>query len=489
MCIEPKKEVPFLWQTFWESEMKIKLANLVLMFSVALAVQSCGKYDAGKHDCTDGLKNGDETDVDCGGSCSGCLDGKACRSDGDCESNYCDQKLCHVNDLYCHDGQWSGDETDVDCGGLLCEPCANGFGCLLDSDCASRICAFGYCRMPTFSDEDVDQDGLNDDVDNCPFVANRDQADTDGDGVGDACDNCLEYENKDQADFDGDLVGDVCDRDRDGDSVDNIDDNCPDVPNLPQTNSDGFDNDGKIRGDACDSDIDGDGWLNSEDNCPYIMNPDQLDADPGHFGDACNRDSDNDGVQDFEDNCQTVSNLDQTDADGDLIGDVCDFDKDNDGLLNSIDNCPDAANSDQLDSDRDGNGDQCDTSYCYIVDLPNNCLDPLSAFAVYAGSDRVVNVGEIVPLVFWANREDKAIEYNWILFVRPEGSEAIVQNPTGTASISTPRDYHYTEGDSAYLVPDLEGEYLLRISGKLVEPDELYPEKRSASMNLTITAE
>ena len=28
--------------------------------------------------CTDGVKNGTETDVDCGGACSPCADGKAC---------------------------------------------------------------------------------------------------------------------------------------------------------------------------------------------------------------------------------------------------------------------------------------------------------------------------------------------------------------------------------------------------------------------------
>ncbi len=34
---------------------------------------------------------------------------------------------------------------------------------------------------------DTDGDGINDDLDNCPFVANPDQKDTDGDGIGDVC--------------------------------------------------------------------------------------------------------------------------------------------------------------------------------------------------------------------------------------------------------------------------------------------------------------
>jgi hypothetical protein len=37
-------------------------------------------------------------------------------------------------------------------------------------------------------DQDQDNDGIRDGTDNCPSVANPDQADTDGDGIGDACD-------------------------------------------------------------------------------------------------------------------------------------------------------------------------------------------------------------------------------------------------------------------------------------------------------------
>ena len=35
---------------------------------------------------------------------------------------------------------------------------------------------------------DRDHDGIPDDQDNCPFIANRDQKDRDGDGKGNACD-------------------------------------------------------------------------------------------------------------------------------------------------------------------------------------------------------------------------------------------------------------------------------------------------------------
>ncbi|MFI5315854.1 MAG: thrombospondin type 3 repeat-containing protein, partial [Myxococcota bacterium] len=42
---------------------------------------------------------------------------------------------------------------------------------------------------------DADGDGFPDGVDNCPTVANPDQADADFDGVGDACDNCVNVAN------------------------------------------------------------------------------------------------------------------------------------------------------------------------------------------------------------------------------------------------------------------------------------------------------
>lgn len=81
---------------------------------------------------------------------------------------------------------------------------------------------------------DVDGDIVNDSCDNCPAIANNDQADSDGDGVGDVCDNCPVIANNDQADADGDLLGDVCD-------------NCPGVANPSQADADG-----DLAGDACD---------------------------------------------------------------------------------------------------------------------------------------------------------------------------------------------------------------------------------------------
>jgi hypothetical protein len=56
---------------------------------------------------------------------------------------------------------------------------------------------------------DSDADGVPDANDNCPLVANADQADADGDGVGNACDNSPLNANPGQQDADGDGVGDA----------------------------------------------------------------------------------------------------------------------------------------------------------------------------------------------------------------------------------------------------------------------------------------
>jgi hypothetical protein len=58
---------------------------------------------------------------------------------------------------------------------------------------------------------DDDTDGVSNDLDNCPAVANAAQTDADDDGIGDACDNCPSVANADQADADDDGTGDVCD--------------------------------------------------------------------------------------------------------------------------------------------------------------------------------------------------------------------------------------------------------------------------------------
>ena len=74
--------------------------------------------------------------------------------------------------------------------------------------------------MGNACDDDADNDHVLNLSDNCPLVANSDQADSDREGpddVGDVCDNCPYVKNRDQHDTDGDGIGDACDDDIDND--------------------------------------------------------------------------------------------------------------------------------------------------------------------------------------------------------------------------------------------------------------------------------
>ncbi|MBX3199267.1 MAG: hypothetical protein KF894_14135 [Labilithrix sp.] len=45
----------------------------------------------------------------------------------------------------CSNGVRDGDETDTDCGGATCPACANGRACAAARDCVSRVCADAKC--------------------------------------------------------------------------------------------------------------------------------------------------------------------------------------------------------------------------------------------------------------------------------------------------------------------------------------------------------
>ena len=84
-----------------------------------------------------------ETDIDCGGPCIPCGDGKECLSANDCTSGVCNGGTCAVP--ACNDAIRNGDETDNDCGGG-CAPCAKDKKCLYPKDCESGSCEVGVCK-------------------------------------------------------------------------------------------------------------------------------------------------------------------------------------------------------------------------------------------------------------------------------------------------------------------------------------------------------
>lgn len=77
-------------------------------------VANVGRLEPGT--CSDGILDGSETDVDCGGSCMDrCGVDFACSADTDCAEGVCSGDVCQAPS--CFDLAQNGDETDVDCGG------------------------------------------------------------------------------------------------------------------------------------------------------------------------------------------------------------------------------------------------------------------------------------------------------------------------------------------------------------------------------------
>jgi len=172
-------------------------------------------------------------------------------------------------------------------------PCVNpddidGDGVLNEEDNCEEV--FNPFQLNT------DDDDFGNSCDNCDTVPN-DQADNDGDGFGNACDNCIDVENPTQRDVDQDGEGDECDDDMDDDSILNEQDNCPYVANEDQKDSEDLDGDGSPDGDgvgdACDNcpstfnpdqadhDIDGLGTACDSDPClcgTFFCDPEGKDS-------------------------------------------------------------------------------------------------------------------------------------------------------------------------------------------------------------------
>ncbi|MBR9682709.1 MAG: hypothetical protein GOV02_03470, partial [Candidatus Aenigmarchaeota archaeon] len=103
--------------------------------------------------CDDGIENQDETCIDGGGICGPlCAAGEGCSDTNlDCESGgvavVCVDNVCSS----CTNLVQDGDETDVDCGGTcnseLLLSCILEQTCDADSDCSTSYCREGECRV------------------------------------------------------------------------------------------------------------------------------------------------------------------------------------------------------------------------------------------------------------------------------------------------------------------------------------------------------
>jgi hypothetical protein len=90
--------------------------------------------------CADRVKDGDESDVDCGGTnaaCPRCPGGATCTVPEDCQTAGCENGRCRT--ATCTDGVRDGFEGDIDCG-AGCPNCTDGQRCAANPDCTSNSC-------------------------------------------------------------------------------------------------------------------------------------------------------------------------------------------------------------------------------------------------------------------------------------------------------------------------------------------------------------
>ena len=216
--------------------------------------------------------------------------------------------------------------------------------------------------------------------------------DADGDGVGDDVDNCPFIANAAQANHDGDAQGDLCDLDDDNDAVLDVDDDCA-LGNLSWLSSSATDHDMDGCADLTeDNDDDNDGMSDDVDYCSTgdlgWTSSSSSDYDLDGCRDAGeDYDDDNDRICDAAvmdgfwtcsessaevDLCPmsapSFSSIMSNDGDQDgCEDDTEDLDDDNDGFSDIIDNCPDNAGSSDsgsvigcADWDDDGYADSVD---------------------------------------------------------------------------------------------------------------------------------
>ena len=216
--------------------------------------------------------------------------------------------------------------------------------------------------------------------------------DEDGDGVGDEVDNCPYIANPLQANFDNDTFGDVCDSDDDNDTIPDGDDLCT-QGSLNWVSSAMNDHDG----DGCldeieDPDDDNDGVIDVSDLCSTGDLSWSSNALTDYDSDGCQDaledvDDDNDRICDAMESsndwacAQSSAGMDLcpqstfnffSNAQNDVDRDGCedaneDIDDDNDGFADEIDSCPSVAGSSSLgselgctDYDSDGYSDSID---------------------------------------------------------------------------------------------------------------------------------
>ncbi len=135
--------------------------------------------------CEDAATNGLESDIDCGGqACAKCANGRTCIVSTDCESDYCDmiENIC-TDAPPCADKTLSPGETDIDCGGT-CAKCGEGKNCMEQTDCAEGLSCDPITKTCISGPiGDSDEDGITDEIDKCLGTPPGEEVDAEGCGL------------------------------------------------------------------------------------------------------------------------------------------------------------------------------------------------------------------------------------------------------------------------------------------------------------------
>jgi hypothetical protein len=112
--------------------------------------------------CGDTVKNGSETDTDCGGAtCPRCATGKVCSVGTDCVGGACSGNVCVPT---CTDGLKNNGEADIDCGGATCNKCGVGSTCAGSADCVTGNCTGNVCYQSHLVINEIDYDQVGADM-------------------------------------------------------------------------------------------------------------------------------------------------------------------------------------------------------------------------------------------------------------------------------------------------------------------------------------
>jgi hypothetical protein len=171
------------------------------------------------------------------------------------------------------------------------------FELLADTPGEANDCAAG----------DSDDDGISDTCDNCPDLANPDQADCDGNGIGDVC----EIADGTAQDCNGNGIPDNCENDCNGNGfadecdIDNGFSSDCDGNGIPDECQEDCDNNGQA--DACEIlnnpalDENGNGVLDSCETPLFVINEVHADPSNGPDGSYADGDANGDGVGSYTD--------------------------------------------------------------------------------------------------------------------------------------------------------------------------------------------